>query len=212
MNLGQVHGLRPQTGLLIGGAGGAAADMVGVVVGRAVGGADQGAAAHPHGAGGGAQPLQPLGRTDHHGRRAVADGGAHGAGEGEDDGLVDHHLIHRHRRAVLRLRVEGGGGVVLGGEAGEVFLGRAEAGHVGAGLGGVEVHEQAAALARRLAAHGGDIGQHALAVVDVGPAHEGGGDALEPVGPDHLLGPDDQGDVASTRAQPLDRLMQGRRA
>ncbi|MNC41692.1 hypothetical protein D3C75_904670 [compost metagenome] len=102
--------------------------------------------------------------------------------------------------------------MALGGEAGEVFLCRAKAGHVGAGLGGVQVHEQAAAVARRFASHRGDIGQHALAVVDVGPAHEGGGDALGPVREDHLLGPDDQGDVARACAQPLDRLIQRRRA
>ena len=92
---------------------------------------------------------------------------------------------------------------------GEVGLGRAVPGHVGASLGGVQIHEQAAALARLLAAHLADVGQHAVAVVDVCPARKGRSHPLRAVGPDHLLGPCDQGDVAAARPQPLHGQPQG---
>ena len=179
------------------------------VAGVAGAGAEQGAAAHADGPGLAAQPPEPPGGADDQGGRAVADRGAHGAGEGEDDGLVGQHLLCRHRGTVLAARIVRGGGVVLGGQPGEVLLRRAEAGHVGAGLGGIEVHEQAAALGRFLAAHGADVVEHPIAVMDVGPAGEGRGDPVRPVGKDHLLGPDDEGDVARSGAQPVQGLKQG---
>ncbi len=102
--------------------------------------------------------------------------------------------------------------MVLGGDPGQIDLGRAKSGHVRAGLGSVQVHEQAASLPRSFAAHRLDIGQHTLAVVDVGAARKRSGDAVRAVGKDHLFGTDHQRDVAGTCSYPVQCLKQGGRA
>src|SRR3989304_5480632 len=83
-------------------------------------------------------------------RTAVAEGGAHRAGQGLRHQRRVEHVLQGVDLAVLGVRVQRAVVVVLHGDASELLLRRAVALHVLPGEGGVEVHEHGALLAGAL--------------------------------------------------------------